>query len=221
MKKKFSCLFVLLAALPLLASCRGYDYTKHISELRSDIFRAETEEFTVTICCISREYPYLSDGIPSPRSDVVEISLVPVAAAIEDYFVYLGDGTGGEMSFRNTHGDWFYSESVKIFPEHSVEVRVQWGENERTITATSVRTEETMTAEEALQAVLGCERERIKRMTDKSGFHGEFHVRLLRREKTYYYVGIVGTDGTTLALLLDSETGEVLARRESKFSEKS
>jgi len=40
-------------------------------------------------------------------------------------------------------------------------------------------------------------------------------VRLLRRNTNYYYVGIVDTDGKTISLLLNSETGEVLARREN------
>lgn len=44
---------------------------------------------------------------------------------------------------------------------------------------------------------------------------GEFHVRLLRRDANYYYVGIVDGKGHTISLLLDSETGETLARRES------
>ena len=51
-------------------------------------------------------------------------------------------------------------------------------------------------------------------MTRGGVFYGEFHVRLLRRDKTYYYVGIVNSKGDILSLLLDSETGEILARRE-------
>ena len=40
----------------------------------------------------------------------------------------------------------------------------------------------------------------------------EFRVRLLRREQNYYYVAV--TDGSEqVALLVDAETGEILARR--------
>ena len=52
-------------------------------------------------------------------------------------------------------------------------------------------------------------------MTQNGKFNGEFRVRLLKRDKTYYYVGIVGKDGGELSLLLDAESGALLARREN------
>lgn len=218
MKKKFAA-FTLLLLLPALAACGGkYDYSQHISESRSDIFRAETEEFTLTLSCISREYPFASDGIACPKSDLIEISLVPVQAQIADYSVYvIGDVVwGGETSFRNTFGDFFYSESVESFPQESVNLRVEWGEETREITATSVKNGDTMSVNEALGFAVSAEKEHISRMTKNGVFCGEFYVRLLRRDKNYYYVGIVDPDGETLSLLLDSETGEVLARRNTR-----
>ena len=49
-------------------------------------------------------------------------------------------------------------------------------------------------------------------MTAGSTFEGEFTVRLMRRSRNYYFVGITGKKENA-ALLLDAETGEVLARR--------
>lgn len=217
MKKKYSAFLILLCLLPALAACgKGYDYAKHISEARENIFRAETEEFTVTLSCVSREYPYASDGIAGPMSNVVEISLVPVSAAVTDYNVYLveeGKTWGGEASFRNAFGDWFYSGSHS-FPEESVTLRIEWGEESRELTATSVKNEKTLSVQQALSAAVAAEKEYVDRMMQGGTFSGEFNVRLLRRDKNYYYVGIVGQDGKILSLLLDSESGEVLARRE-------
>lgn len=216
MKKTLS--FLLLLAFPLaLAGCgKKYDYTAHISELRSDIFRAETEEFSLTLSCVSREYPYAADGIACPRTDIVEISLVPVSAAEYSVFFTTPAGEqGGEASLRNAFGDYFYSESVTAFPEGSVSVRVTWDGETRGIAATSVKSDETLTPEAALEKAVASEKDRIARMTD-GVFLGEFHVRLLRRDKNYYYVGIVDRDGETLSLLLDSVTGEVLARRDTR-----
>ena len=216
MKKTLS--FLLLLAFPLaLTGCgKKYDYTAHISELRSDIFRAETDEFTLTLSCVSREYPYAADGIACPRTDVVEVSLTAKDDAQYSVFFTTPTGEqGGEMSFRNAFGDYFFSESVKAFPEGSVSVRAVWGEETREITATSVRTDETLTPEQALQRAIDGEKDRVARMTD-GVFLGEFHVRLLRRDKNYYYVGIIDRDGETLSLLLDSVTGDILARRDTR-----
>ncbi len=217
MKRHILPIFFLLLLLPLSACGKSYDYTAHISELRSDIFRAETDEFTVTLSCVSREYPYAADGVACPRSDLVEISLVPAekADAYEVYFVTETGEQGGEASFRNAFGDYFFSESVTSFPEETVSMRVVWGGETREVTATSVKNDKTLSCTEALDRAIAAEKDRIDRMTD-TVFLGEFHVRLLRRDKNYYYVGIVDKDGETLSLLLDSETGEVLARRDTR-----
>lgn len=215
MKKAFASLLALFALLPALTACGKTDYTQYISELRSDIFRAETEEFVVTLSCISREYPYVNDGIPSPRTDVVEIVVESTDGIDRNYSVFLleNDGWGGEMSFRNVLGNYFYSRSVEQFPEGSVNLRIEWEDGAREIAASSVKSEKTITPESALAFAVDAEKETIDKMKASGSFHGEFYVRLLRRDKNYYYVGIVDTDGNTVSLLLDSETGEILARR--------
>ena len=218
MKRRYSAFLLLIGLLPALAACGGgKDYTPFISEARYDIFRAETEEFTVTLSCISREYPYASDGIACPKTDVVEISLIPSAAAMADYSVFVvGEKEwGGEASFRNAYGDWFYSEGVSAFPKDSVTLRIEWEDEVRELTATSVKNENTISVNEALKFAVTAEKERIDRMSSNGEFCGEFYVRLVRRDTNYYYVGIVSADGGITSLLLDGETGEVLARRES------
>lgn len=212
--KKFSLLLLLTGLVPLLASCKqSPDYFSYVSELRSDLFTASEEEFTLTVACISREYPYNGDGIKAPLSDVVEITLEGDA---DEYSVYLlGDEQmGGEMSFRNTRGDFYYSQGVTSFPEGSVSLRVEWEDTSREIVATSVKTENTLSPEEALNHALSTEQDTLERMSADGTFRGEFYVRLLRRDKNYYYVGIVDTNGKMISLLLDSESGQLLARHE-------
>ena len=198
--------------LPALTACGGYDYSAHISEAKSDLFCAETDEFTVTV---SREYPYVADGITCPMNSVMEVSLVPAKSQICDYEVYLlGETTwGGETSFRTYAGDYFYSESVRKFPEGSVTVQIKWEDETRELTATSVKNEKTLSVNEILEYAIKAEKETVKQMTRDGNFLGEFYIRLLRRNINYYYVGITDLNGTTVSLLLDSETGEVLAKR--------
>ncbi|MDE5896469.1 MAG: hypothetical protein K2H43_01500 [Clostridia bacterium] len=216
MKKVFFSLIVLGALLPALTACGGYDYTAHISEAREDIFCAETEEFSLTLFCTSREYPYASDGVACPVSKIAEISLQPKERELGGYEIYVvGEKEwGGETSFRNTHGDYYYSQGVEAFPQTSVTMRVVWDGGEREVTATSIKNENTLTVNEALGYAVKAEQDTISRMKRNGKFFGEFYVRLLRRNINYYYVGIVDGEGKTLSLLLNSETGEVLARRE-------
>ncbi len=215
MKKPISAFLLILSMLPALTACGGYDYSAHISEAKSDLFCAETDEFTVTVSCVSREYPYVADGITCPMNSVMEVSLVPAKPQICDYEVYLlGETTwGGETCFRTYAGDYFYSESVRKFPEGSVTVQIKWEDETRELTATSVKNEKTLSVNEILEYAIKAEKETVKQMTRDGNFLGEFYIRLLRRNINYYYVGITDLNGTTVSLLLDSETGEVLAKR--------
>ncbi len=215
MKRYFFALVALSALLPLAAGCGKYDYSKHLSEIRSDLFSAETEEFSVVLSCVSREHPYLSDGVAAPRGDLCEIVLTSPEHTDRTYSVtVLGETEwGGEMSFRNVRGDWFYSQGVTSFPEGSVSLRISWEDGETEVAATSVKTENTLSCKEALARAVEEEKALVKSMTREGAFRGEFYVRLLRRDKNYYYVGIVNEAGETVSLLLDAESGEVLARR--------
>ena len=212
--KKFTSIILLAGLVPLLGACKqSPDYFSYVSELRSDLFVASEEEFSVTVACISREYPYLNDGIKSNMSDLIEITLEGEA---DEYSVYIlgEEHLGGEMSFRNTRGDFYFSQGVKTFPEGSISLRVEWADESREIVATSVKTERTLSPEEALSYALDTEQATLEKMSADGNFRGEFYVRLLRRDKNYYYVGIVDTNGKMISLLLDSESGQLLARHE-------
>ncbi len=105
------------------------------------------------------------------------------------------------------------SDLVRKFPEGSVTVQIKWEDETRELTATSVKNEKTLSVNEILEYAIKAEKETVKQMTRDGNFLGEFYIRLLRRNINYYYVGITDLNGTTVSLLLDSETGEVLAKR--------
>lgn len=215
MKKLFACILTLCTLIPALTACGTPDYSAHVSEARSDLFCAQTEEFSVTLACVQREYPFLADGIACSQSTLIEITLEDCQNA-ENYSVFLtldGVRLGGEMTYRNIRNDYFFSQSVKQFPEGSVSLCVEWENESREIAATSVKNERTLTIKEALDCAVSAEKEHVQAMTENGTFCGEFYVRLLRRDKNYYYVGIIDRNGNTLALLLDGESGEVLAKR--------
>ena len=48
MKKSFLSLILLCGLMPVLSACGGGDDTAYLSEARSDLFCAQTEDFTLT-----------------------------------------------------------------------------------------------------------------------------------------------------------------------------
>ena len=216
MKKSMIGFILLISALPFASACGQTDYSAYVSDVRSDVFLAETETFSLRLSCLSRERPYTLDGIPSPKSNLVEIVLTPASPTSEDVSVIVeGEKEyGGEMTYRAVSDDYYYSQGVESFPSRSVTLRVTYGGEEVSLTATSVKNENTISPEQALDYAVKSEKETVKRLADKNGFQGEFQVRLLRREQNYYFVGITDKTGKTVCLLLNAETGEVLARHE-------
>ena len=213
MKKTFLPLLILVGILPLFTACKHKpDYFAYVSELRSDLFMASDDEVSVSVACISREYPYNGDGIKAPLCDLIEITLEGDA---DEYSVHIlgEENIGGDMTFRNTRGDFYYSQGVKSFPQTSITLRIEWDDTARDLVATSVKSENTLSPQEALEYAVEAEKNLVESMSAEGAFAGEFYVRLLRRDRNYYYVGIVDKKGNMTSLLLDSETGEVLARR--------
>ncbi len=220
MKRRSLCFLTLALLLPLLflpVGCKKTEnYFAFVSDIRSDIFCAETDAFTVTVSCLEREHPFAVDGIVSPKSKTVEVILTEKAATGAEYEVYFLEDMprGGDMTFQNVTGDYYFSRGVEEFPSGSLSLRIVSGDKIEELFLTSVKTQKTLTPEEALSFAVAAEKDTINSLT-QDRFGGEFHVRLLRRDKNYYYVGIAHPESGTLSLLLDSETGEVLARRQS------
>ena len=216
MKKTALFLLLPLLSFAVLTGCKGTDYSKYLSDVRSDLFAAETEDFSLTISCVTRETRHAADGLACKTQKLVELAIKPSESTdgSKSYRIELSGepAVSGELSYRTVKGDYFLSQGVSAFPEGSVTVRLSDDGETTEITATSVKTEKTLSPEEALNFAVDAERELIGRMTAGSTFEGEFTVRLMRRSRNYYFVGITGKKENA-ALLIDAETGEVLARR--------
>jgi len=200
------------------AACQKTDYTQYVSDLKSEIFSAETDDYRISIACLRRETPYLADGYVSPQSMLMEIVLVPsVLGGSYSATAAIGEGKeiGGDMSLRLVTGDYYYSCGVDAFPKEQVSVTVTGDDGTKSLTATALKGEKTISWERALECAVEAERETVESRSERGVFCGEFRVRLLSRDRLYYYVGIVDRDGKTLSLLLDDETGEVLATHTS------
>ena len=78
-----------------------------------------------------------------------------------------------------------------------------------------MRTDTTLSPKAALACLLGAEKELFSALTDKYGFAGEIHIRMIFENSPYYYIGIIDRKGTIHAYLLNAETGKILAKRQN------
>ncbi len=209
---------MLLCLLPLLL-CFGckkkLDYFDYVSELRSNIFLAKTEDFSLRIHAVTKEAPYAVDGVKMECSPRFEAYLVAPEGnrTVDLRFTVDGRELGGEMSYDNVKAEYFYSATLDVAARSSVDCTITYGEETLTLTATSVLTDETMAPRAALAAVENAHPEIFTALTDEYGFAGEIYLRLIFEDSPYYYVGVIDREGKVDAFLLNAETGVLLAHR--------
>ena len=217
-KKKLLCLLLTLLLPFSFSACRdSVDYTQFVSELRGNIFLAETEEFSLRIFSIRKENPYRADGIPQETSERTEIYLTAQSGnkACHISFSVNGKNYGGDMSFDNVKTEYYYSCTLDTSNERELICALQYGEAEHTLTAVSVKTSDTLPPMQVLAELQKTEAELFASMTDKYGFAGEIYLRLIYEDAPYYYVGVIDRQGEVNAFLINAKTGEILAKRKT------
>lgn len=212
------CLFFALLFLFFVTACKKeLDYFEYVSELRSNIFLAETDGFSLRIYAVTKETPYVSDGIPQETATRVEAYLVAPEGdeTCKLAFTVGGKEYGGEMSYDNVKAEYSYSQTLDISEETELPCRIEYGSQTLELSAVSVRTADTLTPQNVLKNLKTEESELFTSLTDKYGFAGEIYLRLIYEDSPYYYVGIIDRNGTVNAFLINAKTGKILAKRQS------
>ena len=206
--------FSLLFTLP---SCgeRTDDLFSSVSELRSNIFLAESEQFRIKIYAVKKESPYLSDGIARERSWRTEIYLTAPSGEkdCDVSFSLNGQTYGGDMSYDNVKSEYFYFATLDISSLQSLPLTLTYDDTVVAMNAVSVLEEGVLSPREVLQKIKADNREAFQALTDKNGFNGEIYLRLVFEGAPYYYAGLVDKQGKIFSILADGKTGNTLATR--------
>lgn len=208
----------LCAFLLFFPACqKSVDYFDYVSELRSNIFLAQTNELSLRVYAVQKETPYASDGVPREISTRTEVFLTAPSGEKEYALSFTVDGReyGGDMSYDNVKSEYYYSCTLDVSDLTQIPCRIVCGDNSIELTAISVLDETTLTPQNVLSGLLSSEQALFDDLTDKYGFAGEIYLRLIYEESPYYYVGVIDRDGGTHAFLLNAKSGRILARRES------
>ncbi len=216
-KKIFFLLPLLLLFLLLFTGCKkSLDYFDYVSELRSNLFLARTENFSLKIYAVRKESPYAADGVAQPTAPRFEAYLIAPSGdkTTKLYFTVDEKKQGGEMSYDGVKGEYFYGCSLDVSSLSAIDCLLVYGDEEVRLTATSVLTKNTLAPKTALGKLHEACSEPFAALTDEYGFSGEIYVRLIYEDSPYYYVGIIDRDGEIEAFLLNAETGAILARRQ-------
>lgn len=221
MKKRLaaisSALILLIAAL-FCASCKlRVDYLSYVSELRSDVFCGESENYSVTVYSGLKEKPFKHDGIVEKQTLFLSIKIFMKERSDEVINVKFEiDGTLYEKQtqYDPVSSTISCSAEVKALPQNELILTFCRGDEIETIKTTSLLKADTLSFSVALQKATEKAADFLNEHTSGSKFEGEISIRLLCESgRNYYYVGFILQDGLKLAYLLDGTTGEILAEK--------
>lgn len=217
--KILSLTFVLLSIFCLFAfsGCKkGMDLEKYVNEIKSNVLRGESENYSVNIFIGKREDPYLSDGNVSTLKPFFIIS-VKTSVSMTESLNYLLEAKGKT-----------YSGQLKLNPLTSAQcdnlkldldlkeakLTLSHGENKESLTLNSVKTSKTISYKKALSIASSNLKSSIAKITENGDLKGEIQIRLLSEsDALYYYVGITDYNGLISACLLDANSGKVLSSK--------
>ena len=213
---KACCLLLLFLLLTSAYACeKSVDYFTYVSELRNNIFLAEKDGFSLRIYSVVKESPYAADGIVRETSARTEIYLLtPDNTQNYNLQVHMdGKAYGGELSYDNVKSEYYLFFTLNIATQTEIRCTLTYQNTQVEFAAKSVLNADMVAPNTILKAVYVYDTALFESMTDKYGFKGEIHLRLLYEDAPYYYVGIINRDGEIYAFLVNATTGKVLAKR--------
>lgn len=227
MKKKLL-IFMMLAIFVLGFSACGstkIDLNDYLIERRNNLFTAEDEMYGVTFSSGTREENYALDGIRNNMQDFAILTLYRLDgnSLAKDTYTYIVTIDGEQFTgyLENSAIDNSYSADLAVNVGDSAVVNVQisftgYNFNEDLTNVSSTFNVDSKTAISIASNELS---EAINDITSDKNVKIEAVMKVLKDSSTseavsyYWYVGVVSTNGDTLGILIDANSGDIVAKK--------
>jgi hypothetical protein len=220
MKRLVSLFLVLFCAFFMFSACQKENpLFEHVSELRSDVFFGQSENYSIKASYGFKETPYNNDGDVKTRVYILHFILLDKEIEQATYTLTMQfNGFDYSTQFKLNPVTHVASTDLEIndFALKSFNVTVNCGSENETITLSSTLPENTITPQTALESIYKHQKSLVDSFYSSDGtFNAEIYLRVLVKDaKPYYYVGFGSGNNSLKAFLLDGLTGEVLAIRQ-------
>lgn len=201
--------FSIVSLLGIGSACADKDKCENISQIRYDIFSAETDEFLITAYAENREIPLTPDGKAGERSNVIILKICTLSAINGTYSASITiEGKEYSALLEQRAENILKAEiPVETLPKESFTIKIT-GEKSAEATLKSILPEGVADYTVPLDTV-----KKELKITIASDAEGEFLVRVIcENGEAYWYVGFV-TEEKTYSFLLDASGKEIMARK--------
>ena len=210
-----------LLTLTVFSCYKKPNYMSRISDLRTNVYYGESGKYSLTCYPEVRENPYLNDGYTGELCNVVIFKL----KFIEDFSVTDSIGVSFCLNEKDYAAEFEYN-SVSCcmtasiitdsLPVNSFPVYVNYQTNKTPMVLTSLLLKSTVSYTSAVDALASSSyTEAVNLLNEKNGDY-ELYARLIESDGlNYWYIGFGLGNNKIDAYLIDGETCEILARRQS------
>ncbi len=218
MKKLLIFLSLILTISLFGTGCKKQlDLYTYVSDARTDILMANTKTLSLKAETGFKESPLVLDGVKNKTSYYLTIYILDGYNDNVTYSISFNINNveyKGKFDLSKTTSKLFVTFELDSTVSQITAQLNSGNVNER-VEFKSIKPDGTKNARDGLNSLLTSQPDLISNYTVDGVFMGEIAVRLLvENNKAYYYVGLTDVKGKTKALLIDSETFEVLAIRQ-------
>ncbi len=214
-------IFCLIISSLFLAGCNSVyrEVSKTVSEVRYSIYLGETDTIKATFMCGKREKDYVINGYNTPLIDfgIVTIALKKSATTDNAKIVLTVDTNRYEDTLEKNPFDDTLVADLKIIPTASeITLKVYLGNDVQELTLNCLNSDWKVDHQDALKLACKTLKGELKTQIDGT-YKGEVYVKIIEDTKVnkgqyYWYVSFAGRDGIKHTVIINPNSGEVLAK---------
>ncbi len=227
MRKKFA-LFTLLAVMICCFSACGknnIDLNNHIIEKRENLFVANDNLYSVSLSTGEREKDYKFDGIvtemvPFAVLTLTRIENLPLAVDTYSYIVTINDQSySGFLEKANNDNSYLTDLEVSITGEETINVSISFTGYTFNKNLENISSNFQVDSNAAIKIAQKELKENLNNLTNDKNVKIEVVMKIMKDfsseelKNYYWYVGIISTNGETLGILVDANTGNIIAKK--------
>lgn len=216
-------IFAIICVVAILSTSCKLDMQSEVldnmSDIRYNLFEAKTEDFTATFMCGMRENPYEYDGVSNSKCEFGIITITykvrPLLEEI-DFVLKVNNSDFVGVLEENPYDHTYMADIEKII-DSEAEIFLAIDDLESDLQFTSISSSWAVQYADALTIALENVNDDLPQFFSSKQFLAECYLKIIFDLKSttapyFWYFGIVGQGGATVALIIDTETGEILTK---------
>lgn len=227
MKKKLLILMFLFVSIISLSACESKDLnlSDYLIEERNNLFVANDELYTLNLSSGLRESEYKFDGVITDKVDFAVITFVrndnlPLANDTYAYIVKINDEEfSGFLEKSPVDNTYVADLGVSVNDDAIVSARISFTGYTFSGDLTNISSAFGYNKNKVIEIANKELKEEIKNITQDSNVKIEVVTKIMKdyssvdMKNYYWYVGVISTNGDTLGLIIDANSGEIIAKK--------